>query len=163
MSVLEMQQLVQLVKSQPLYSTIIIVMTLVQVAHIRHLLLIVHVDDNSFFLFIINKACQTPCTECSGTALTCTSCAFPTPFLYSNNCIDSCPSNTFESSTTCSGIINQLKILLKNWRLSNSMRDMLWRHNLFNLFNFKPIFLQPKLLFKLSSRHLWWFTSYLWK
>jgi len=49
-------------------------------------------------------ACTLPCTECSGGPTSCTNCDSSLPYLYSNDCYPSCPTNTYEESGACYGI-----------------------------------------------------------
>jgi len=53
-------------------------------------------------LLIQFLGCLDPCSECAGSAKTCTACENPNPFLYYKDCYPTCPSRTFaNSSQTC--------------------------------------------------------------
>lgn len=49
------------------------------------------------------SSCTAPCSTCSGTLTTCTSCSSG-KYLYLSQCYDSCPSGTYEMNGACSTV-----------------------------------------------------------
>ena len=56
----------------------------------------------SFILIVFDLCidCLSPCENCSGSAMTCTSCEPGTPFFYNSYCYVACPPGTYRSGST---------------------------------------------------------------